>query len=107
MKKKIRYKFRNEVLKRDNHRCVICGRNDTKLDAHHITDRNLLPNGGYIKENGISLCSGDDGCHLKAEEYHISNGLNFVPGYHPDELYKLINSSYKIVINKLNKNETI
>lgn len=31
-------------------------RAERDLDAHHITDRNEMPNGGYVPENGISLC---------------------------------------------------
>jgi hypothetical protein len=26
------------------------------LEAHHITNRNEMPNGGYVVENGITLC---------------------------------------------------
>jgi hypothetical protein len=62
---------------------------DPALDAHHITDRNLMPNGGYVKENGISLC-GD--CHEKAEEYHRTGVA--IQGYSPDDLYAVIGSSY-------------
>ena len=51
-KQKVREDFRNSVFERDGHKCKICGSND-KLDAHHITDRNEMPNGGYVKENGI------------------------------------------------------
>lgn len=61
---------------------------EEELDAHHITDRRLMPNGGYVKENGISLC---EDCHKKAEEFH-STGVAH-PGYHPDDLYKAINSN--------------
>ena len=38
-------------------------------DSHHITDRKEIINGGYVLENGISLCSA---CHWKAEQYHIT-----------------------------------
>lgn len=60
------------------------------LDAHHITDRNLMPNGGYVKENGISVCPS---CHEKAEVFH-STGTS-VTGFSPDDLYKMIGSSYE------------
>ena len=53
-KKEIRNKFRTEVFKRDNYTCQVCGYGPFKiepeniLDAHHITDRSLMPNGGYV-----------------------------------------------------------
>ena len=70
-KKLIRQRFREAVFSRDDHRCRTCGwavfTDEVDLDAHHITDRNDMPNGGYVKENGISLCPA---CHEKAEEFH-------------------------------------
>jgi predicted restriction endonuclease len=96
-KKAIRKYFRDEVFKRDGFRCAMCGKKSSKdnieneMDAHHITDRNLLPNGGYVKENGITLCT--DECHEKAEVFH-STGTS-VEGYSPEDLYKKINSSYE------------
>lgn len=62
-KKLVRERFRDAVFKRDNHKCRVCFEKNSKLDAHHITDRNEMPNGGYCKENGISLC---ESCHEKA-----------------------------------------
>lgn len=73
----------------------MCGMKSTpvkaedELDAHHITDRNEMPNGGYVKENGISLC---EKCHLLAEEFH-STGVA-ASGYSPENLYKKIGSSH-------------
>lgn len=61
------------------------------LDAHHITDRNDLPNGGYVEENGITLC--DDGCHLLAEVYHQTGTPH--PGFSPKDLYARIGKSYE------------
>lgn len=96
-KKKIRESFRNEVFKRDKYKCKICGRHDVKLDAHHITDRNDMPNGGYVKENGISLCDiGELGCHFKAELYN--QGKLPPKGFTPDDLYKVIKSSYELAV---------
>lgn len=64
--------FRNEVLKRDNNKCVICGKTN-KLDAHHIIERRLWPDGGYFIDNGATLCDdGVNGCHYKAETTEIS-----------------------------------
>lgn len=96
-KKKIRQQFRDAVFARDSHMCRVCkapdhmvDEYDSFLDAHHITDRNSMPNGGYVKENGISLCPE---CHEKAEVFH-STGVAF-EGFSPDDLYHLIGSSYE------------
>lgn len=91
-KKLIRKIFRNSVFTRDNFKCKCCG-SDDNLDAHHITDRTLMPRGGYVIANGITLCSV---CHLKAEYFH-SNGES-LPDFSPEDLYKKINSSYEIAV---------
>ncbi len=89
-KKLTRAKFRDAVFARDNHKCAIPQCDITEnLDAHHITDRNEMPNGGYVKENGISLCFHH---HVDAEEYHSTGAAK--PGFYPDDLYKLIKSSF-------------
>jgi 5-methylcytosine-specific restriction endonuclease McrA len=94
-KKKIRELFRSSVFERDGHRCVMCGRKDGKLDAHHVTNRNEIPAGGYVKENGVTLCDeGDVSCHMKAEAY-LQNG-NGEPGFSPAELYVKIGSSFAL-----------
>ena len=47
-KQKIKEQFRNSVFKRDNFKCAIVGCSiSDNLDAHHITDRNEMVNGGY------------------------------------------------------------
>lgn len=102
-KKQTRNKFRESVYKRDGNCCKWCNAGPFEnpvehLDAHHITDRNDMPNGGYVLENGISLCK--EKCHMDAEMYHISDGDEWVPGMHPDDLYKLINSSKELAIRK-------
>jgi 5-methylcytosine-specific restriction endonuclease McrA len=91
-KKVIRRAFRLAVFTRDCYQCAMCGLhgqdgqgNDEglpNLDAHHIIDRHDMLNGGYVKENGISLCAD---CHVKAED----KVLNF----QPDDLYREIGSS--------------
>ena len=58
-----REEFRNEVFNRDNHTCVLCPETNG-LVVHHIIDRKCFHNGGYYKDNGISLCPI---CHLNAE----------------------------------------
>lgn len=60
-----REEFRNAVFERDGHQCVVCGRKDAPLDAHHIIERRLWPDGGYFPDNGVSLCPDD---HMAAEE---------------------------------------
>ena len=98
MKKKqiIREHFSNKVFARDKNKCVFC--NTTKeLDAHHITDRSKMPNGGYVEENGITLCQVH---HWAAEQYHISNGERWEKGMHPFDLYKKIGSSYELAVEK-------
>lgn len=96
-KKQIRENFRNNVFSRDKNKCLKCGKQC--VDAHHITDRNEISNGGYVKENGISLCTE---CHEKAEVWHNSGKTEFVDGYHPNDLYMLINSSYELAVIKSN-----
>jgi len=95
-KKKIRHDFRESVFLRDNHTCVMCG-NTEELDAHHITDRNEMPNGGYVIENGISLCPD---CHSKAELWHETDGDNFIIGFTPYDLYEKIGASYQLAYKK-------
>jgi hypothetical protein len=93
-KRKIRDNFRNLVFERDLNMCVMCGtsqeelgKENKTLDAHHIIDRSEMPNGGYVKENGISLCPT---CHELADVYH-STGTSY-PGYSPDDLFHKIGS---------------
>lgn len=99
-KKQTREKFRNDVFERDKHICRKCRCNDRKLDAHHITDRSEMPCGGYVAENGISLCDAENGCHAKAERYHITGGKEWEAGFHPNDLYEIIKSSKELAIEK-------
>lgn len=55
--------FREGVFKRDGFKCVCCGH--PAVDAHHILERRLFPDGGYYLENGVSLCEIH---HLEAEQ---------------------------------------
>lgn len=96
-KKRLRRSFNLTVFNRDKYQCVMCGKkgNELTLDAHHITDRNLMPNGGYVAQNGITLCktSEDLSCHMKAEMFHAT-GKTY-PGFSPEELYNKIQSSFE------------
>ncbi len=95
--------FRDSVFKRDQYTCRACLKKFTpkiaeeNLDAHHITPRELMPAGGYVKENGISLCknryNNEPSCHEKAESYLHDN---LIEGFSPKELYAKINSSYEL-----------
>jgi 5-methylcytosine-specific restriction endonuclease McrA len=89
-KKLVRERFRTEVFTRDKYKCKVCNASSDSLDAHHITDRHEMPNGGYVKENGITLCPD---CHVMAEEFHISKGERWFYSYLPTDLYVLIGSS--------------
>jgi hypothetical protein len=95
-KKQIREAFRQAVFERDGYCCLMCGKKAGKLDAHHIEDRLDMPNGGYVPENGITLCAGDDtdNCHWKAEQYHATGAA--YPGYSPEELFARIGSSLEM-----------
>lgn len=103
-KKLIRKNFRDSCYKRDKYSCAKCGlksspeKAEQDLDAHHIQDRTLMPNGGYVKENGISLCGP---CHEKAEHFHSTGTA--LPGYSVDELYQCINSSYEQAVRASEK----
>lgn len=99
-KSEIRKKFRDSVFKRDKNICQVCKKKqDTlDLDAHHITDRSEMPNGGYVKENGVTVCKVD--CHFKVEWFHITEGEEWNDGLHPDDLYKIIGSSKELADSK-------
>jgi hypothetical protein len=52
----------------------MCGSAMTgRLDAHHIMERRLFPDGGYYLDNGATLCDhGTHGCHIEAERTLIT-----------------------------------
>jgi hypothetical protein len=95
-KRLVRERFRDGVFKRAGWRCQGPGcafasapeRAVQELDAHHVTNRNDLPNGGYVVENGIALCAP---CHQKAEVFHQTGRAH--PGFSPAELYAVIGST--------------
>lgn len=88
-KQKRRNAFRQEVFVAAGYRCVICRKRHCDLDVHHITPRKEMPNGGYVKENAVALCSE---CHLKAELK--LKGAYGDEVYSTGSLYSLIGSSY-------------
>ena len=62
-----RDEFRNAVFGRDRHVCVFCSK--PAVDAHHILERRLWPDGGYYLENGAAVCAEH---HLRCESTEIS-----------------------------------
>lgn len=62
-----REEFRKAVFERDGHKCVVCKRD--AVDSHHIVERRLFANGGYFRDNGVSVCSEH---HLAAESTELS-----------------------------------
>jgi hypothetical protein len=62
-----RDEFREAVWARDHDTCVCCPL--PAVDAHHILERRLWPDGGYYLGNGASLCAVH---HLEAEQTVIS-----------------------------------
>lgn len=62
MKLLTRDQFREAVFERDGHKCVFCEK--PAVDAHHILERRLWPDGGYYLNNGASVCEAH---HLACE----------------------------------------
>lgn len=88
--KRWRREFNENCLRRDHNECVFCGKKE-HLSVHHITDRHEMPNGGYVMANGITVCEYH---HLVCEDWHVAGICE--NGHHPDDLYALIRSSYKL-----------
>lgn len=62
-----RDEFRELVLSRNGGLCVFC--QERAVDAHHIIERRLWPDGGYYAENGAGVCAVH---HLACERTEIS-----------------------------------
>lgn len=93
-KKEVRKRFREATFGRDGYQCQLCGAKSVELDAHHITNRKQMPNGGYVKENGITVCLL---CHERVEaawQRYDEGELSVAALLHPDQLYRLVGSSY-------------
>jgi len=87
--KRWRKQFNEDCRERDGNKCVFCDETEN-LDVHHITDRHDMPNGGYVAENGITVC----------DSHHLSCEKDMFFKYSPSELYKKINSSYELAYEK-------
>ena len=109
-KRQIRSEFREAVFRRDQYACQVCGRQwrpeDSdpvlqRVNAHHITDRSEMPNGGYVPENGITVCDvasfadSSQSCHMRVEQWHVSGGTSVEEGLDPASLYRIIGSSHE------------
>lgn len=110
-KREVRRRFREAVFKRDRNTCVVCGlvsADGTEIDAHHVWPREKMPNGGYVRENGVTLCdhaktgTSATGCHARAERIlaaHLELGEDLPTEGDPDHevgphaLYQKIKSS--------------
>lgn len=68
-----RSKFRAAVFEREHGLCCVCsyadGKSKAAVDAHHIIERRLWPDGGYYIDNGVALCAEH---HLQAETTDLS-----------------------------------
>ena len=60
----LRDAFREAVLLRDGGRCIVPGCGHDATDVHHLMERRLFSDGGYLEDNGVSLCGQH---HLDAE----------------------------------------
>lgn len=59
--------FKHAVFERAHGRCVFCGQ--PAVDAHHILERKLWPDGGYYLANGAAVCEAH---HLDCETTRLS-----------------------------------
>lgn len=86
-------------MARANHKCVFCGRTaeetpEGKLDAHHILERRLWPDGGYYLDNGAAVCEDDhmlcEKTVYSVEEVREKAGITkkiVPPHFYPDHVY--------------------
>lgn len=65
-KKDIRANFRNEVFKRDNYTCQLCGKHGGNLNADHIKSFSEYPDLRFDLSNGRTLCVP---CHRNTDSY--------------------------------------
>lgn len=61
-----RTQMREACFARDDGKCVLCGA--PAQDAHHIIERRLWPDGGYVLDNLASVCGE---CHMLCETTEI------------------------------------
>lgn len=81
-------KWLREVYKRDNYTCQCCGKNNTKLNAHHLNSFNWDKENRADVDNGVTLCKD---CHV---EFHKQYGY----GDNTKEQYEEFINLKKIVV---------
>jgi len=87
-----RDEFRRAVFARDGGRCVVC--RQPAVDAHHILERRLWPDGGYYLKNGASVCEthhiGCETTEISVEQIREAAGITVTvlpPHLYSDEIY--------------------
>lgn len=73
-----------EITKRDGYKCKVCGSSD------NVGVSSIIPRFGYNIFNALLLCKY---CNKLFAYYWQTNCKDYSEGYHPDDLYKLINSN--------------
>jgi len=66
------YFWRNQVLRRDNFTCQICGKIGGEIQADHKLPFAYYPEKRFLEENGRTLCKN---CHLKTETWGYRSSL--------------------------------
>ena len=104
-----RKEFKNAVFAKTKGKCCVPGCNCDAVDAHHILDRHLWHDGGYILSNGAALCEKH---HLDAENGIITprqciEYMNISPSTikKPDKIIDLTFGEYYelLMSDKINK----
>lgn len=54
---KSRQSFRTSVFEREDNQCIVPWCDEDADDAHHIIERDLWSDGGYILQNGVGVCN--------------------------------------------------
>ena len=92
MKLLSREEFKKQVFARDKNTCVFCKK--AAVDAHHILDRKLFPDGGYYLDNGASVCEEHhwacEKCELTVEQVREACKIKIVvlpPGLEKNIVY--------------------
>lgn len=87
-----RDQFREAVFERDKHKCVFC--DAPAVDAHHILERRLWPDGGYYTNNGASVCAEHhwlcETTHYSVEQVREACGITHIavpPHLYADHIY--------------------
>lgn len=65
----LRRRFRDTVLARHGGACCVPGCGERAVDAHHLLERRLWRDGGYVPDNGAAVCAAH---HLEAKATRLS-----------------------------------